>query len=51
MCTKEYPPFLASIFPLYTFIPNSEFEKKIDQNHVFSTKNTARRCSSGSIDR
>ena len=29
---KEIPSILALIFPLYTLIPNSEFEKKNDEN-------------------
>ena len=43
--------FLASIFPLYTLVPNSEIEKKNDKNLVFSMKNVARRSSTSSIDR
>ena len=48
---KEIPSLQASIFPLYTLILNSEFEKKIDKNLVFFTKNAAKRLSNSLIDR
>ena len=48
---KKVPPFLASIFPLYTLIPNSETEKNLDKNVVSSTNNAARKLCSSSIDR
>ena len=35
---KEIPSLLASIFPLYTLVTNTEFEKKIGKHLVFSTK-------------
>ena len=41
----------ASIFPLYTLIPNSEFEFFFDKNLIFSMINAARRFSNSSINR
>ena len=35
----------------YTLIPNFKFEKKIDQNLVFSTKNAAKMLINSLVDR
>ena len=48
---QEIPSFLASIFPLCTLIPNSEFEKQLTKILVFSMQNAARKSNNGSINR
>ena len=41
MRKKEYPRFCFQKRPVFPRL-NLEFEKKVDQNHVFSMKNAAK---------